>query len=65
MLKSILIHRFNPMDPDLVASDCLLTMKNKISMTNSIYDDIEENITKSSKVYILNKKCKYNKDLYK
>jgi hypothetical protein len=65
VLKSILIHRFNPMDPDLVASDCLLTMKNKITVTNSVYDDIEENITKSSKVYILNKKCKYKKNQYK
>ena len=59
VLKSVLIHRFNPMDSDLIISDCLLTMKNKLTITNSIYDDIEENITKSSKVYILTKKCKY------
>ncbi|PXY46054.1 hypothetical protein [Flavobacterium hydrophilum] len=61
ILKSILIHRFSPIDPDLLTSDCLLTMKNKITITNSVYDDIEENITKSSKEYILTKKCKYKK----
>ena len=61
ILKSVMIHRFNPMDPDLVVSDCLLTMKNKITISNSVYDDIEENITKKSKVYILTKKCKYKK----
>jgi hypothetical protein len=61
ILKSVLIHRFSPIDPDLVTSDCLLTMKNKITITNSVYDDIEENITKNSKAYILTKKCKYKK----
>jgi hypothetical protein len=65
ILKSVLIHRFSPIDPDLVASDCLITMKNKITITNSIYDDIEENITKTSKAYILTKKCKYKKGEYK
>ena len=64
VLKSVLIHRFSPIDPDLITSDCLLTMKNKLTITNSIYDDIEENMTKSSKVYILTKKCKYKKGEY-
>lgn len=59
VLISVLIHRFSPIDPDLVTSDCLLTMKNKITITNSIYDDIEENLTTKSKAYILTKKCKY------
>lgn len=65
ILKSVLIHRFSPIDPDLVASDCLITMKNKITITNSIYDDIEENVTKTSKAYILTKKCAYKKNQYK
>ena len=59
VLNSLLIHRFSPIDPDLVTSDCLLKMKNKITITNSLYDDIEENLTKKSKAYILTKKCTY------